>query len=117
MVGCIKMKINWMLLASVTPYLSVLAYDVWLHVNHRKVPPKERRAHSISIILFGVFFITSVGLHSIAVIALACVIPVMLYDEIVFHKLLSKHERTVHNLAGICLLGFITTWIVSIFYN
>lgn len=38
------MKINWMLLAGVAPYLSVLAYDVWLHVNHRKVPPKERGA-------------------------------------------------------------------------
>lgn len=113
------MKPNWILLASIAPYLGVMAYDVWLHANHRKVPPKEQRAHAIAIVLLGVFVITSIaGLHRIAAIALICAIPVMIYDEVIFHKMLSRHERSVHNIAGICLLGFITIWIMTTnFYN
>lgn len=105
---------NWLLLMSLTPYLAVMAYDIWLHANHRKVPPKEQRVHHISVALLSVFVITSViGLNRIAAIVFICTIPVMLYDEVMFHKMLSKHERAVHSIAGLCLLGFIAVWIVS----
>lgn len=106
------MKINWLLLLSLTPYLGVMSYDVWLHQHHRKVPPKERQAHALSIILLSTFVISSVGgFTELAVIAFTCAIPVMIYDEIVFHKMLSQHERKVHHLAGLCLFGFIGVWI------
>lgn len=106
------MKTHWLLVLSLTPYLGVMSYDIWLHQHHRKVPPKERQAHAISIVFLSIFIISSIwGFIELAIITLVCAVPVMIYDEIAFHKMLSQHERKVHHFAGLCLFGFIGMWI------
>lgn len=109
------MKFNWILFFSIIPYLSVMVYDIWMHIHHRKVPQKEQVAHTIAFIFLGLFIFTSIfSLNHIAWMALICAVPILLYDELGFHKALSKHERKIHNIAGICLMGFISVWILTI---
>ena len=91
-----------------------MVYDVWMHLHYRKVPRQEQVTHCIAIILLSFFILSAIwSFHKFALIALISAIPIMLYDEIAFHKMLSKHERRIHNIAGICFLGFISMWVLS----
>lgn len=99
------------LFLALIPYTLALFYDTWLHETDRIVPSREKIAHALSIIFLSVFFIsTFTGYTVIALTALVVALPVMVYDELVFHKDLPKHEKMVHIIAFFCLIGFVAYW-------
>jgi hypothetical protein len=93
------------------PYTLALSYDIWLHETDRIVPSKEKVAHALAIVFLSAFFLSTLINYTItALIALALALPVMIYDELAFHKDLPKHEKMVHVIGFFCFVGFASYW-------
>ena len=52
-------------------------------------------------------------LTTIALVCLALSIPLMVADEVGFHRGLQRRERLVHLGEGLALTGFIVVWVVT----
>jgi Sec-independent protein secretion pathway component TatC len=99
------------LILVLTPYTLALSYDIWLHRTSRVVTSKEKVTHVLAIVFLSVFFISSlIGYTISALVALALALPVMVYDELAFHKDLPKHEKMVHVIGFFCFVGFASYW-------
>lgn len=102
---------KWSLVPCLLPYLGLVSYDAALHPR-RRVPPLEFGLHVVAAVLIGSFLISSLlggRLHAWILLLLA--VPVMLADEFGFHGRIGKHERRVHQLAFLALLGYTGAWV------
>jgi hypothetical protein len=90
------------------PYLSLAAYDGWLHEKARRVPMPEQCFHallaiSLSVLIWGLFsHHPEFSIPSLCVFTAAALI-----DEMAFHKSLAAFERKLHHIAYVCFALFI----------
>ncbi|MFM5916575.1 MAG: hypothetical protein ACKOOL_03465 [Novosphingobium sp.] len=103
---------RWLIFASFAPYLSVAAYDGWLHEKARRVPFAEQCFHAAAALSLPVLlWALLTGRTSFAIAALAVFALAALIDELRFHGPLPHHERRLHFLGYVCFAGFaVITW-------
>jgi hypothetical protein len=96
------------MIAALTPYLTLALWDGWLHEKARQVPTVEKLLHALlalaGVVLVWALFMghPGVALLGLAVFAIACS-----FDEFGFHGPLAARERRLHFAAYTCFAGFI----------
>lgn len=96
------------LLISFLPYLSLAAYDGWLHEKARKVPMLEQCFHATLAISLAAFVWSLFSNHRQYAVPALCVFTVAaLIDELGFHGQLERRERKLHHLAYACFAMFV----------
>jgi len=98
------------LFISFLPYMSLAAYDGWLHEKSRKVPMLEQCFHALVAIALIVLVWSLFSHHPAFAIPALCIFAIAaLVDEIGFHKMLENRERRLHHMAYACFAIFVAT--------
>jgi hypothetical protein len=96
------------LFISFLPYLSLAAYDGWLHEKARKVPKVEQGFHALlALSLVALLWSLFSSQSEFALISLGVFATAAIVDELGFHQQLARHERRLHHLAYGCFSLFI----------
>lgn len=104
-------RIVWLAVGAI-PYLGLVVVDAWMHERARKVPAVERVTHYLSAVALLAFLAGAFLAHRrLAVGSLAFFIVLIAFDELGFHKGISRSERRVHIAAYGSLAVFIAIWL------
>jgi hypothetical protein len=99
---------KYIMVIALAPYLTLAAYDGWLHEKARQVPAIEKLLHA-ALAISGVALVAALfsGNSNVAWSCLAVFVVVGGIDEFGFHGPLSSHERRLHCAAYACFAAFI----------
>jgi hypothetical protein len=107
------MRTLW-LVVGVLPYVTLAAFDAWLHERSREVPRTEKWLHAglgLSLIVFIGAAFRSEALLALA--ALVVFVPVAAADELGFHGHLAARERRIHFASYAALGLFVLVWLMQ----
>ena len=90
------MRSTWLAIA-LLPYLLIAGFDAWMHEKARSVPRVEQWAHAGLAVSLGAFLVSVFrGEPQWAALSLAVFAALVAFDEIGFHRAISRLERRVH---------------------
>ena len=105
------MRNIWLGIALV-PYLAVAGVDFWMHERDRRVPRVEQWLHAGLALSMGAFLASVFADRAaFAAAALAAFLPLLAFDELVFHKEIAAAEKRMHALGWLALAGFLLAWL------